>query len=80
MIIHENTSEYTVCEMEAILSRGRWVNAFPGYQQPWDGLCGITQVTEEKFGPSQGQEMMQMYFYASCSTDALTRICRSPVL
>ena len=49
--------------MAAILSRG--------YQQPWDGLRGITQVTEEKFGPSQGQEMMQMYFYTSCITGAL---------
>ena len=34
LIIHENASENIVCEMVAILSRGRWVNPYGGVMNP----------------------------------------------
>ena len=57
LLIHENASESTVCEMAAILSRGRWVNTLrPGQiswlfvdniltHWGWDKMAAIFQTT-----------------------------------
>ena len=41
VFIHENASENIVCEMSAILSRGRWVDRFTCYMY-WDHVIGAS--------------------------------------
>ena len=45
LFIHENASENIICEMVAILSRGRWVNHL-GPSEPWYIMVCFLQDTK----------------------------------